>query len=187
MGVPTGTGGNVFSNLVIERIPDAMYKRFDKLYQGVDWGWFPDPYAFIRCHYDTARQIVYVLDELVVNEWGNDRTSDWIKEHGFDRTYTNCDSEEPKSVNDYRNRGLRATGAVKGPGSVEYGMKWLQRRKIVIDPKRTPVAAREFTSYEYARDKYNEFITGYPDKDNHTIDALRYALEPLMLSTKSVA
>ncbi len=187
MGVPTGTGGNVFNNLVLQRIPDSEYKRFDKLYQGVDWGWFPDPYAFIRLHYDVARQTVYILDELVVNEWGNDRTAKWIKDNGFGQTWTNCDSAEPKSVYDYSQSKIKASGAVKGPGSVEYGMKWLQRRKIVIDPKRTPIAAKEFSGYEYERDKYNEFVSGYPDSNNHTIDATRYALERLMLSTKSVA
>lgn len=63
--------------------------------------------------------------------------------------YITCDSAEPKSVADYRAMGLPAKAAVKGPGSVDYGMKWLQRRKIVIDRKRTPNAYNEFVNYEY--------------------------------------
>ena len=56
-------------------------------------------------------------------------------------------------------------------------MKWLQRRKIVIDRKRTPHAYDEFVNYEYERSKDGEIISGYPDANNHLIDATRYALE----------
>ena len=56
-------------------------------------------------------------------------------------------------------------------------MKWLQVRKIVIDRDRTPNAYDEFLNYEYDRTKDGEFISGYPDENNHLIDALRYAME----------
>lgn len=88
-----------------------------------------------------------------------------------------CDSAEPKSVADLRACGIPAKEAIKGPGSVDYGMKWLQKRKIVIDKRRTPNAYDEFIHYEYERDKNGEFISGYPDANNHVIDAVRYALE----------
>ena len=73
--------------------------------------------------------------------------------------------------------GLPAKLAIKGPGSVDYGMKWLQRRNIVIDRRRTPNAYAEFVNYEYERNKEGDIISGYPDSDNHLIDATRYALE----------
>ena len=100
-----------------------------------------------------------------------------------------CDSAEPKSVADYRSLGLNARAAVKGPDSVEYGMKWLQARTIVIDRRRTPEAYREFESYEFERDREGSFISGYPDRDNHLIDAVRYALEPVigMKAARSVS
>ena len=89
-----------------------------------------------------------------------------------------ADSAEPKSVSDYQKFGLRCFGAVKGPGSVEYSMKWLQSlAKIIIDPARCPETYKEFTGYEYERTKDGEIISGYPDKDNHHIDAVRYATE----------
>lgn len=87
-----------------------------------------------------------------------------------------CDSAENKSVADYRAYGLLARGAEKGPGSVDYSMKWLQSLKaIVIDSKRCPETYKEFIEYEYERTKDGEVISGYPDKDNHSIDAVRYA------------
>jgi phage terminase large subunit len=56
-------------------------------------------------------------------------------------------------------------------------MKWLQNRTIVIDRKRTPQAWKEFVHYEYEQNRQGEWISGYPDRDNHLIDATRYALE----------
>lgn len=177
LGIPVGTGGNVFENLTVRAITDAEIKGFDRIYQGVDWGWFPDPFAFVRLHYDAARETIYFLDEIYANKLSNEQSATQIKAKGYTDAYITCDSAEHKSTADYRAMGLPAKDAVKGPGSVEYGMKWLQRRKIVIDPARTPNAYREFSNYEYERSKDGDIISGYPDADNHTIDATRYALE----------
>jgi phage terminase large subunit len=74
--------------------------------------------------------------------------------------------------------GLRCIGAEKGPGSVDYSMKWLQSLKaIIIDPKRCPDTWDEFSSYEYEHNKDGEIISGYPDYNNHHIDAVRYGTE----------
>ena len=178
MGEANGDGGNVFEYLEIRDITDAEIERMDRIYQGVDFGWYPDQFAFLRTYYDSAREKIYLLDELYVNKWSNAQTAAWIKEKGYDDYSMICDSAEPKSVNDYRDAGLPARGAIKGPGSVEYGFKWLQSRTLVIDPKRTPNAYNEIVGYEYDRDKDGNVISGYPDANDHAISALRYAYEP---------
>ena len=177
LGIPVGTGGNVFDNLELREITDEEIAQFDRIYQGVDWGWFPDPFAFIRLHYDRARETIYLMDEIYQNKLTNEASGNIIIQRGYKDAYITCDSAEPKSVTDYRAMGLPAKAAVKGPGSVDYGMKWLQRRKIVIDRKRTPNAYNEFVNYEYERNKDGDIISGYPDANNHLIDATRYALE----------
>ena len=177
LGIPVGTGGNVFDKLELREITDEEVKSFDRIYQGVDFGWFPDPFAFIRLHYDRARETIYLLDEIYQNKLSNEQSATMIKQRGYNNVRTICDSAEPKSVADLRAMGLRAYEAVKGPGSVEYGMKFLQRRTIVIDRKRTPHAYDEFVGYEYERNKDGDIISGYPDANNHLIDATRYALE----------
>ena len=177
LGIPVGTGGNVFDNLDLREITDEEISHFDRIYQGVDWGWFPDPFAFIRVHYDMARETIYVIDELYVNKTPNEETAQWILDHGYNDAYTTCDSAEPKSVADYRALGVNAKEAVKGQGSVDYGMKWLQKRKIVIDKRRTPHAYDEFVNYEYEKNKDDEWLSSYPDGNNHLIDAMRYSLE----------
>lgn len=177
LGEAVGTGGNVFENLELREITDEEFASFDRIYQGVDWGWFPDPFAFIRLHYDRARETIYLMDEIYQNKLTNEASGKLILSKGYKDAYIICDSAEPKSSADYRAMGLPAKEAIKGPGSVEYGMKWLQRRKIVIDRRRTPNAYNEFVNYEYERNKDGEIISGYPDENNHLIDATRYALE----------
>lgn len=177
LGLAVGTGGNVFENIEERTITDEEIQRFDKIYQGVDWGWFPDPFAFVRLHYDSARETIYFIDEHYVNMETNETTGKWILDHGYNDAYTTCDSAENKSVTDFRSMGIKAKSAIKGPGSVDYGMKWLQSKKLVIDRRRTPHVWDEFSTYEYLKDKNDQWISGYPDADNHAIDATRYALE----------
>lgn len=177
LGIPVGTGGNVFENLELREITDNEISHFDRIYQGVDWGWYPDPFAFIRLHYNSARETIFLIDEIYQNKLTNEASGSMIKSRNYMDAYITCDSAEPKSTADYRAMGLPAKEAVKGPGSVDYGMKWLQRRKIVIDRKRTPNAYNEFVNYEYERNKGGDIISGYPDANNHLIDATRYALE----------
>ena len=70
---------------------------------------------------------------------------------------------------------------------MQYGIKWLQKRKIVIDPRRTPNAHREFTGYEYSQTKDGQFLADVPDANNHSIDATRYALDRIINSSKNSA
>ena len=91
-----------------------------------------------------------------------------------------ADSAEPKSIGDYKAFGLYCRGAAKPPGSVEYSMKWLGRlAAIVIDPERCPRTAKEFSEYEFERDKDGNLISAYPDAKNHHIDAVRYGMQPV--------
>lgn len=179
MGIANGNGGNVFEYLEIRNITDEEISHMDRIFPGVDYGWYPDAFCYLRTYYDSAREKIYLIDELYVNKWSNSKTADWIKKKGYDDYTMICDSAEPKSVNDFRDAGLPAKGAIKGPGSIEYGFKFLQTKTLVIDPKRTPNAYKEITEYEYDRDKEGNVISGYPDGNDHAISALRYAYEPL--------
>lgn len=179
MGVANGNGGNVFEYIEERTITDEEISQMDRIYQGVDWGWYPDQYAFVRLYYDAARETIYFIDEISENKRPNSWTAEEIIRRGYGDYTITCDSAEPKSVNDYRDFGLPARPAKKGPGSIEYSMKWWQGKKIVMDPARTPNSCKEFKKYEYERDKDGNIISGYPDKDNHFIDAARYATESL--------
>lgn len=178
LGEVTGTGGEVFANVKLEAITDEQIKRFDRIRQGGDWGYAVDPAAWVRLHYDKTRRKIYIFGEIWKVGLSNRLLCEKVKERGWTRPIATMDSEEPKSIDECAAYGVKMNGAVKGPGSVETGIKFLQDLEaIVIDPARCPNAAREFSSYELEPDGNGGFKNKYPDRNNHTIDSARYALE----------
>lgn len=177
LGEANGSGGNVFDNIELRRITDEELAQFDNILNGVDWGWYPDLYAFVRVHYDPARLTLYIWQEYTCNKKSNRETAEQLISLGITAAdIVTCDSAEEKSVSDYRSFGINARAAEKGPESRRYSFKWLQSLvKIVIDPDRCPVAAKEFRHYEYERDKEGKILSSFPDGDDHCIDAVRYA------------
>lgn len=179
LGEETGTGGNVFENIEIREITDDEIKTFDYIYQGLDFGWFPDPLAWTKMCYNSAQRTLYIFDEFVANKMSNADVWEYLT---TEKGVTNedliiADSAENKSIGDFRSYGSSMRGAEKGAGSVDYSMKWLASlTKIVIDPIRCPVSTEEFSTYEYEQDKDGNYISGYVDADNHCIDSVRYAL-----------
>ena len=176
MGEVVGSGTEVFQNLDLRPITADEIRQFDRITSGVDWGWYPAPWAFNRMHYDAGRRTLYLFDELTRRRTSNQDTGKLVMERIGEDELVVADSAEEKSCNDYRSYGIRCRGAEKGPGSVNYSMKWLQSlTSIVIDPERCPDTAKEFSEYEYERDdKTGEVLEGYPDAANHHIDAVRY-------------
>lgn len=182
LGEVVGSGTAVFENIKLEPIPEETVTGFDRRLYGVDWGYYPDPWAYNAMQYDVARRTLYIFDEATARRKGNRETSEILKAKGLtgvDRI--TADSAEPKSIGDYNAYGLLCRGASKGPGSVEYSHKWLQALDCIwIDPQRCPDTAREFAEYEYEVDKKTgDVLDGYPDVDNHHIDAVRYGTEIL--------
>lgn len=178
LGEVTGTGGTVFANITLRSITDEEINAFDKIKRGIDFGYAADPFVYVVGHYDSKRKRLYIFDEIYKVGLSNAKAAEMIKERTNYSQSIICDSAEPKSIAELRGYGLRVQGAKKGPDSVEYGIKFLQSLdEIIIDSKRCPKTAEEFYNYELEPDGNDGFKDGYPDKNNHTIDAVRYALE----------
>jgi len=178
LGEPIGSGIVPFNNLVFRKITDKEIKSFDNIRQGIDWGYAADPFSFVRLHYDKKRRRIYFIDEYYGVKLSNREVAEWIKKQKYNDFRIIADSAEPKSIAELKSYGINIVGAKKGPGSVEYGEKWLDDlEEIVIDPKRTPNIAREFENIDYQVDKDGNVKSKLEDKGNHTIDATRYALE----------
>lgn len=196
MGVATGTGGDVFENVedldmqqpvhrrdvygnITETLP--MYKTFDKIYNGIDWGFSIDPFRFVKCHFDRNHLDLYIFAEYNTLKTRNRVVFDILYKEKklltFDELVT-ADSAEEKSVADFKAYGAFIRAADKGPDSIRYGIKWLQGlNHIYIDKRECPFTYREFVNYEYEQDKDGNFISSYPDENNHSIDAVRYAMQ----------
>lgn len=182
LGVATGTGGAVFENLTIRKITDEEISRFDKIRHGLDFGYGADPLAYIKMHYDKTRKRLFLFGEIYQVRLGNTKAAREIRKLNPLNRIITADSEEPRAIAALNELGLRVIGAKKGPGSVDYGMEFLadELEEIIIDPELCPNAAREFSGYELEMDRNGNFKGSYPDKDNHTIDAVRYGMESEM-------
>ena len=178
LGEVTGCGKEIFTNVQAEAIDPG---KFERKYHGIDWGWYPDPYAYNCMSYDAAHKTLYIYDEITVRRTRNEDTFQMLKDRGVlkdpNSERLTADSAENKSCRDYTVWGLKCLPALKGPGSIDAGIKWLQSISIVIDPAKCPDTLKEFTEYEYDADKNGDALPGYPDHNNHHIDAVRYAME----------
>lgn len=195
LGEVTGNGRNVFENVILKPITDEMIDSWEWHNKGVDFGFYPDAFRYNATYYDYDRRILYIFDELNLLKHGNWEASEKLKEHlkefykipdkeplTFMEDEIIGDSAEPKSIADFRQWGWAMRGAIKGKGSLDAGMKWLQSLKaIVIDENRCPKAADEFTMYEYDIDrKTGEVMSGYPQNQaDHSIANVRYQTEKI--------
>lgn len=185
LGEVTGTGGAVFTNLVIRPIVDEEIERFDNISRGLDWGYASDPFHYTVNHYDSTRRRLYIFYEIQLKSLSNRKAAEMIKAENKNNGLITCDSAEPKSIAEISDYGLRVIGARKGPDSVEYGIKWLQDlEEIIIDPVRCPQTAKEFNEYELESDGNDGFKAKFPDKNNHSIDAVRYSRESDMKNVR---
>ena len=175
LGEMTGVGGNVFENVELREITDDEINTFDYNYYGLDFGWV-DPVAFNGMYYNPNRRELYIYEELHGSKISNEKLGEMLEP--WKEQLITCDSAEPKSIGDLKSYGYLAKGAIKGPGSVEYSMKWLASlSKIIIDQRRCPYTTTEFLNYEFEQDKDGNYITSYPDGNDHHISAVRYAME----------
>ena len=179
LGEATGTGGAVFDNLTIRHIEDEEINMFDRIYDGIDFGYAVDPSCYIQVHFDKTRKKLYIFSEIYDYGLSNEKLWERIVGKKIGRSTITADSAEPKSIDRLNSLGkIYVKGAKKGPDSIEYGIRWLQDlEEIIIDNTRCPNTAREFTMYEYEKDKFGNFKSKYPDVNNHSIDAVRYAIE----------
>lgn len=196
LGIAIGTGGDVFQNVedmdmerivpvlddygnVIREVP--LWQTFDEIYNGIDWGFAKDPFRFVRMHFDKKHLDLYIFDEYTAYKTRNQVVFNELYEELRKvkrEELVIADSAEPKSVADFKAYGAWIREADKGPDSVRYGIKWLQGlRHIYIDKRRCPETYKEFVGYEYEQDRDGNFISAYPDENNHSIDATRYALQ----------
>lgn len=174
-------GNMIYTNWRKEDLSDIK-QSFDNIYNGLDFGFADDPTAYVRVHLDNKYKKVYIFDEFAKNGLHIDHIAAELSKRMNNESVT-CDSSEPRSVADLRRHGIKATGAKKGPGSIEHGIRWLQSYEIIVD-ERCSETIKELSGYKWKEDKNGNAIPKPEDKNNHLLDALRYALESEMTKQK---
>ena len=189
MGEAIGSGITPFNNLEFREITDEEAANFDNIRNGLDFGYATDPLAFVRWHYDKKHNGIYAIDEFYGQKISNRQAANWIKSRGYQSDRIAADSAEPKSIAELHGdfNIPNVYGVKKGPDSVEFGERWLDDLDFIcIDPKRTPNIAREFESIDYQVDRDGNPKPRLEDKDNHAIDATRYAFADDMRANSNI-
>jgi phage terminase large subunit len=154
----------------------SLIPTFDKRKAGGDFGFYPDPAAMSVLQFDKRNRKIYIFDELYIRECSDELLADKIKEKIGTLPVT-FDSAEPKTIKKLQTLGVRARAAIKGPDSVDFGIKFLKKYDIIIH-KACQNTINEFTFYRLKKDqKTGEYIPGKYQGDDHLIDCVRYSLE----------
>lgn len=143
---------------------------------GLDFGYTNDPTAFFMGFLDMKAKRLYVWDEMYEKGLSNRRIYERIAELGYSKERITADSAEPKSIDELKGYGLRATGAKKGKDSILNGIQWIQDLEIVIHPRCVNFLT-EISSYTWKEDKFGKKLNEPIDEFNHLMDAMRYAVE----------
>lgn len=170
----------IFANKyrVAEFEPEARWT----LVQGLDWGFAVDPTAAVRCY--VWNDTLFISHEAVKVQLELDDTVSYIAERipDFADYVTRADNARPESIRHVNRHGFdRVVACAKGKGSVKDGIEHMKSyREIVIHPRCTETI-KEFRLYSYKVDAISKEILSEPaDAYNHCIDAIRYALEPII-------
>ena len=171
-------GGQVFENYSVEDISDLI-PTFANRYFGLDFG-VNDPNALICIDVEVGQRKIYVYDEYYKGNITLDTLSDEVSRR-IGKTFVTCDTAGKQNILELNNRGIWALPATKGPDSIRHGILWLQGFDIIIDRHCTNFI-NEISSYVWDKDKTDKLLDRPVDRDNHLMDALRYACENLMFN-----
>jgi phage terminase large subunit len=167
-------GAVIFKNWRIEDL-SWIRKIADNHRNGLDFGYAEDPAALAHTHYNRKKKEIYVLDELYMTDLTNDVLAMEVKKIIGNQIVV-CDSAEPKSIRELKQQGVFSIGAKKGKDSVNHGIQWLKQQTIIVDITCQNMK-NELMKYKWKEDKNGNVLPVPGDKDNHLIDALRYAYE----------
>lgn len=175
-------GDVIFRNWRTEDL--SAYKDIaEKNYYGLDFGFASDPAAVIRVRFERAKKRILILDEIYERGLINTRLAEKARPL-VGRHPVTCDCAEAKSIAELRLLGINAIASKKGADSVIHGIQWLQGYEIVVDTQ-CQHTRNELTLYQWRKDKDGNSLAVPVDKNNHLIDALRYALESEITSAPS--
>lgn len=162
--------------------------NWDGPYYGMDFGFAQDPTTAVECYINDGNLYIYQEAGKVGLEL--DYTAQYIKQRmpGVDQYTIRADSARPESISYLSRHGLpNITGVKKGKGSVEDGVAFIKSFDKVIINTLCQGTFQEFMLYSYKIDRLTgDILPVIEDKYNHYIDAIRYAIEPLIKNRKLI-
>lgn len=182
LGVPTGTGGEIFTNVVDRQITDEEIAAFEDKRYGMDFGMVNDPTVLEGCYYDPDTNYLYIFDEEVLQHPFYTTIHKMLERRRLTDEEIIADTAPAGWIQNINSLGANLKGCYKADDWREECVSWLRSlAKIIIDSDRCPLAWREFSTWEYdtVGGKPKEKL---PKRDDHAIDAVRYSLEAIIKS-----
>lgn len=177
-------GKVIFKNWRTEDLSDVI-PSFDNIYNAIDFG-VTDPNAFIRVHVNEGQKQIFVFNEYKKSNTLIDELAEELNNRISKDEFIVGDPQGAQAILELNNRGITVIPAKKGPNSINDGISWLKEYEIIID-----IHCQEFKneiqSYHWQEDKLGNALPKPVDKDNHLIDALRYATELCRLGAVATA
>ena len=172
-------GDLIFTNWKIQDL-SGIVDTFSDFRNGLDFGYASDPAALVRSTKHNG--VIYIINEVYKRGLTNNLLAGIIKPI-VGRGVVYCDSAEPKSIAELNDHGITAIAGVKGADSIIHGVQWLQGLEIIVHSELQNMI-NELSVYQWQKDRYGESIPKPTDKNNHLIDALRYAYSEEMGHTQ---
>lgn len=150
---------------------------------GMDLGWI-DKSAIIDTLYDRDNHTIYVFNEFYKSGCQLSELATAIKDMNLHRTKVFVDAAEPRSIQFFKNEGIRAEACAKGKDSVKAGLMFLQDNMIIVHPK-CKSFINELENFSYIKSKQTgEWTEDTTHEWSHAIDACRYAYSDIYTNTK---
>ena len=166
--------GLVFQNWKVEEFDPVSLSASGLEHRcGCDFG-FIDPSTVIASLYDKKNGKIYVYNEFYKRGCQLDTLYEAIVDMRLTKTKIFMDSAEPRSIDYFKRKGINAYPCIKGAGSVNARIAFLQNHQIIIHPNCKNVIM-EFENFAYERSKDGELKESFTHEYSHAIDGLGYA------------
>lgn len=180
LGEPSSQERKIYKDWeIIDTIP--QFARLER--RGLDFGYSNDPTALIDVYYYNGG---YILDEIIYQKGlSNKQIADTILNSGTSALVI-ADSAEPKSIDEIKLYGVNILPTIKGAGSVNTGIAFVQNQKIMVT-RRSVNTINEYKRYLWKIDKDGRTMNVAEDAWNHSMDAIRYALASVFSPSEFIA
>jgi phage terminase large subunit len=175
-------GHAIFTNWRTEDLSE-LRNSFDNYRNGLDFGFTNDPTCLVRMA--KRHKTIYITDGLYEYGLTNDVIAERVRPI-VGAEYLWCDAAEPKSIAELQNYQINARSAIKGPGSVSFGLDWLRRHEIVIHSELQGII-NDFSLYHWRENRDGEVLNEPVDKNNHAPDAARYGWSSVLQENRNTA
>ncbi|MFT9334283.1 MAG: PBSX family phage terminase large subunit [Leuconostoc mesenteroides] len=177
--------GLIYENTIVEKFDIREVLKGARIVRGMDWGYGPDPTAFIEYAINVRTKDVYIFKEMYKQHMLTDEIFKWLYVNGYQQGDIRADYANggDRMIQELKNKGIKGMKRAH-KYEIMFGVTYLQDYKIHVLPS-LEHTIEELNSYVYDTDKEGGWVGKAVDKSNHLMDAMRYAAEPLIMTKKS--